>query len=271
MRALPLLVACLGACVHFDYEGPRREPNEIATIEEDGTVVEYLDGRRARPGQVHEVLPGRHMVGIRLYDVDNHILYERLTYSHVTLIVCLDARAGHAYVTQAAIKDRRWLPVIVDKSVGAPVDVSCGLDRASASVEDWRIDLQEGKIPVFADGVLSPGMSREAFLKIVPLALVANESVIYASYRFGPFKAGGRDFVMIATFAKDKLWAVDLTDAGIFGQDRDLSETTKSKERARNEEWLSDSMGISNPRFAWGSVQSRLDKNGVPIITVRYF
>jgi hypothetical protein len=113
-------------------------------------------------------------------------------------------------------------------------------------------------------------MDRSAFLQMNPLALLASEGVIYATYRLGPIEVGGRMLEVLATFAREKLWMVELVDANLDGQE--LSEPMKARAKARNDEWLTDILGGAGPRFPWGSVQARSDrKDGVPGIVVRYF
>jgi hypothetical protein len=126
-------VACSGllvACTTAMYNGPRRQPHEIATLRSEDTRINYVDGKWVRDDAwagnkaMYEVLPGWHSVGISLEVNKNYVIFTETTYSK-TITLCLDAKVGHTYVTAPVVSADSWQPRIVDESSNHSVGVDC--------------------------------------------------------------------------------------------------------------------------------------------------
>lgn len=128
---LPVLVPA--ACATPLYEGPRRPESQIARLASEDTRINYVDGKRLRNfwrgnKAKYEILPGWYRLGVSLDQTTFYVVFKTLKYSG-SVTVCLQAEAGHKYVTKPVVSRKTWSPTIVDVDTGESVEEDCDPDE----------------------------------------------------------------------------------------------------------------------------------------------
>jgi hypothetical protein len=133
--SLAALTAAIGCATTVMYPGPRRPAHEIAVLTNEDTAIDVLDGQElfhvhSQNAARYEVLPGRHLLGISVFDVKVYPGgYGDIERSPNTIFVCLDAEAGHTYVIGYEGRGVSWRPVATDRDTHATVPfVACLLN-----------------------------------------------------------------------------------------------------------------------------------------------
>ncbi len=121
-----VLPAAIGACTTTMYAGPSRPLAEVALIESEDTTITAIDGQRIDRvfrGK-YEVLPGVHVLAVKLNKVQSGVLSTTHYSSSGDLTVCFEAEAGTTYITLPRFgQNGRWQPQVVYASSRNSVDV----------------------------------------------------------------------------------------------------------------------------------------------------
>jgi hypothetical protein len=116
------------------YPGGRRSAGEVATIHSKDTVLEEIDGvpLRALSFEAFEVLPGPHVLRVRLQVSSDVPFTPGRYYSEGGLFVCFTARPGRAYTVVPAFDGGdRWKPEIVDRATTYRISVRYAMPGTS--------------------------------------------------------------------------------------------------------------------------------------------
>ncbi len=92
----------------------------ISFVDREPVGHDVWEGHGAR----YELLPGWHVVGIRLHLSTNYILFTETKRSK-PIALCFRARAGRRYRTLPYVHEDTWAPDIVDEESGVSVGKAC--------------------------------------------------------------------------------------------------------------------------------------------------
>ena len=131
--AICCLLCLIGSpcCTTVLYQGPKRAPEELATIASGtDTWIRKIDGTEVsdHTGYRFEVLPGRHSIHL----VGSHVIpgvFVTRTVSSKRIAICLRAKPGETYTVKASLDDGRWTLTADEGSSGENVAYDCSLDR----------------------------------------------------------------------------------------------------------------------------------------------
>jgi hypothetical protein len=106
------LVACGGNSTLVFYDGERKPPSEVATIEIGNVVLMSIDSLERKyqaftEGFV-EVLPGQHTIGANYRS--------KKGYSRTPILITFDAKGGHNYLVKGRAGFKFWTSWIIDLS-----------------------------------------------------------------------------------------------------------------------------------------------------------
>jgi hypothetical protein len=124
------VVLLFGGCTTVMYAGPRRSPDHVAILEpgsgggNESTNIATLDGKNVQGSRwsKYEILPGRHIIGVRAHTFETHVLYTSfITSGRVN--ACFFAKPGHSYLARCSFdKDIEGCEI-----VDADTDVDAGI------------------------------------------------------------------------------------------------------------------------------------------------
>ncbi|MFC1475302.1 hypothetical protein ACFLQG_01510 [Candidatus Zixiibacteriota bacterium] len=119
-----IFVACGRKGVMVFYDGERRTPTEVATLEIGNVYLMSIDTLKRRYQAISEkyieVLPGQHMISV------NYSSWKGRSTKPISLE--FTAESGHKYLVKARAGYKRWTSWIIDVALDSLVAGSLELD-----------------------------------------------------------------------------------------------------------------------------------------------
>jgi hypothetical protein len=135
VRAAWLWLVAVPACATTFYEGPRRPVAEIAAVESQDAVIDEVDGKDLHKirgeRSVYLLPPGPHVIGVSYLKVTPGLFTTRVATSR-NVRVCLQAAAGHRYITGGQLEGTAWLWIRDRVGLGVGGEVGVRYDDVSA-------------------------------------------------------------------------------------------------------------------------------------------